>query len=232
MTRKIVWTMVTLAALATNARAQVGFPPERSPYRDVPWRQGVTVVTGWFNAASAPAGIGPQSAPLIGLRYDIQLAGPAQLTVRSVYVPTERNVLDPRQRPGQRALGTRSSQMLLNDLGISVNLTGDRSWHSLVPVIQLGAGTASDLHPSLDVGNYSFGTTFALTLGGGVRWVTGGRLEIRADVTDYLYSYRYPGTYFAATQAGDMPVLGIDSPRTRWRHNAGLTIGATWRYRR
>ena len=232
MTRKIATMIAVFLAFTGAARAQVGFPPERSPYRDVPWRQGLTAFTGWFNAAIEPAGVAPASAPMVGLRYDVQLAGPAQLTVRSAYVASERDVIDPRQVTGRRGFGTRSAPMLLNDLGISVNLTGDRSWHSIVPVIQFGAGTASDLHPSLDIGNYSFGTTFALTLGGGVRWVPGGRFEVRADVTDYLYSYRYPGTYFQATQAGDSPVLPSGSPRSRWRHNAGLTLGVTWRYRR
>ncbi len=232
MIRKIAMVFAGLVTFASGAGAQVGFQPERSPYRDVPWRQGVTVFTGWFNAASAPASVGPRSAPMVGLRYDIQLAGPAQLSVRSAYVPTERNVLDPRQRAGQRDVGTRSAPMLLNDLGITVNVTGDRSWHRLVPLLQIGGGTASDLKPSLDVGNYSFGTTFALTFGGGVRYVTGGRFEFRADVTDYLYSYRYPGTYFSATQAGDDPVLAVGSSRSRWRHNAGLTLGVTWRFRR
>jgi len=232
--------VIALAAMANAAGGQqVGYDPAHSPYRDVGYRQGVTPFGGWYSAALDPAGVGPRSAPMMGLRYDVHLAGPAQFMVRTALVTGERNVIDPRQPAGKRLLGQKPSDLLLADLGLVINLTGQRSFYRLVPLVQFGAGIASDLHPAQDVGNYKFGgtagTTFALTFGGGVRYVPGGRFErweARGDVTDYLYAIKYPSSYFTtlgSTQAG---VLPYRSPTSRWRHNAGLTLGLSYRFLR
>ncbi|HEX2780525.1 MAG TPA: hypothetical protein VHM30_13555, partial [Gemmatimonadaceae bacterium] len=116
---------------------------------------------------------------------------------------------------------------------------GQRSWHRLVPLVQFGAGIASDLTPAQDVGNYKFGgtagTTFALTFGSGVRYVPGGRFErweVRGDVTDYLYAIKYPGSYFGTVTAPRSGVLAYGSSASRWRHNAGLTLGLSYRFLR
>jgi hypothetical protein len=232
--------VLALTAIARSASSQqVGYDPATSPYRDVTFRQGVTPFAGWFNAALDPAGVAPKSAPMAGVRYDLQLAGPAQFMVRTAVVKGQRDVIDPRQPAGSRALGEKPSTLLLADVGLVVNLTGQRSWHQIVPLLQFGAGIASDLSAGEDVGNYKFGgtagTTFALTLGGGVRYVPGGRLErweVRGDVTDYLYAIKYPGSYFGTVTAPLSGVLAYGSPASRWRHNAGLTLGLSYRFLR
>ncbi len=226
-----------LLVLARPTAAQVGYDPAKSPYQDVAWRQGLTVVAGWYNAAVDPAGVAPRSAPMYGLRYDLQLAGPAQLTVRSVATGSKRNVLDPRQPKATRLLGETGAPLLLTDVGITLNLTGQRSWHGVVPTVQFGAGVASDLSPKADVGNYQFagssGTTFALSLGGGIRYVPGGRFtrwEVRGDVTDYLFAIKYPGSYIST--AATPSVLKSNASASSWRHNAGLTVGLSYRFLR
>jgi hypothetical protein len=222
-----------IVLMARPASAQVGYEPQASPYRDVPYRQGVTVFGGWFSAALDPARVASRSGPMAGVRYDLTLAGPAQLSVRSAYVSSERNVIDPRQPRATQMLGRRSAPLLLNDVGITLNLTGSRSWHNLIPLVQFGGGTATDLNSKADIGNYSFGTTFALSLGTGIRWVSSGRWEVRGDVTDHLYSIRYPGTYAKSYTANPRDaVLGPSDSRSRWRHNAGLTIGLTYKFLR
>lgn len=231
--KRLMVAVAGILGMVRSVEAQVGYEPRASPYRDVDYRQGVTAFAGWYNAALDPARVASRSGPMAGLRYDLTLAGPAQLTVQSAYVHAERNVIDPRQPRRTQLLGRRSAPLLLNDVGISLNLTGSRSWHDLIPLIQLGGGTASDLHPSPDLGNYSFGTTFALSLGTGVRWVSRGRWEARADLIDHLYSIRYPSTYAKSfTTNPNDAVLGAGDARTRWRHNAALTIGFTYKFLR
>ena len=240
MKRTTLAAAMVAMALARPAMAQqVGYDPAHSPYRDVGYRQGVTPFVGWYSAALDPAGVAPRSAPMFGLRYDIHLAGPAQFMVRTALVNGKRNVIDPRQPAGSRLLGQKPSELLLADLGLIVNLTGERSWHSLVPLVQFGAGVASDVHPAQDVGNYKFGgtagTTFALTFGGGVRYVPGGRFErweVRGDVTDYLYAIKYPSSYFTTITSTQPGVLPFRSSASRWRHNAGLTLGLSYRFLR
>jgi len=229
----VVGVVMGSLVAARSAVAQVGYEPEKSPYRDVEYRQGVTAFAGWFSAALDPARVASRSGPMAGLRYDLTLAGPAQFTVRSAYVHSERNVIDPRQPRATQLLGRRSAPLLLNDIGIALNLTGARSWHNLIPLIQVGGGTATDLNAGADIGNSAFGTTFALSLGTGLRWVSGGRWEVRGDVTDHLYSIRYPSTYAKSfTTNPNDAVLGTSDSRSRWRHNAGLTIGLTYKFLR
>jgi hypothetical protein len=231
--KRMMLVVVGILSLARYADAQVGYEPQASPYRDVEYRQGVTAFAGWYSAALDPARVASRSGPMAGLRYDLTLAGPAQLTVSSAYVQSERNVIDPRQARPTQLLGQRSAPLLLNDVNISLNLTGARSWHNLIPLIQFGGGTASDLHSAPDLGNYSFGTAFALSLGTGVRWVSRGRWEVRGDVIDHLYSIRYPATYAKSfTSNVNDAVLAPGDSRSRWRHNAALTIGLTYKFLR
>ena len=58
--------LLTLAAVP--AAAQVGHPPSRSPYRDVPWKQEVTLYGGDYQGAIGNAGVGPTGGPVIGVR--------------------------------------------------------------------------------------------------------------------------------------------------------------------
>ena len=238
-TTAVATTIFSLGLLAITRplAAQVGYDPANSPYKDVPWRQGITVIAGWYNASIDPAGVAPRSAPMYGLRYDLQLAGPAQLTVRSAATSSKRRVIDPRQPKATRLLGEQAAPLLLTDVGITLNLTGQRSWHGLVPLVMFGGGVASDLKPTSDVGNYKFGgtsgITFALSFGGGIRYVPGGRFdrwEVRGDVTDYLFAIKYPGSYIST--ATTPSVLKTNASASSWRHNAGLTLGLTYRFLR
>ena len=224
-------------AVAGPLEAQVGYDQARSPYHDVPWQQGLTFVAGWYHATTDPAGVAPRSAPMYGVRYDLQLAGPAQLTVRSAATMSKRQLLDPRQPKATRLLGVVDAPLLFTDVGLTINLTGQRSWYGLVPLVQFGAGIASDLKPASDIGNYKFGgtsgTTFALSFGGGARYVPGGRLnrwEVRGDVTDYLFAIKYPGSYISTPSTPS--VLKMSASNSSWRHNAGLTLGLSYRFLR
>ena len=224
MTRLLLALLLPLPALAQ----EVGYPPERSPFRDLEYRQELTGFAGYFAASRDAAGVAPQSGPMVGVRYEMRIAGPASFTARVANVFSERTIIDPAEPASTRVVGTESWPLLLGDVGVTVNLTGQKSIRRLVPVLSAGLGVASDTKGGgSDVGGYRFGTTFALTLGGGVRWVPGGRFQLRADVQDYLYQIKYPSTYFAASGGAD-PVLTNPNSRSMWKHNAALTIGGSY----
>lgn len=220
--------LVLLAAAAAPAAAQdVGHLPEDSPFRDLPYRQELTFFGGYFLAGGDPAGVAPKSAPMFGARYEIRIGGPAQFYARTAMALSERDVVNPRLAPGARELGTESVTLGLADVGISLNLTGQRSWHGMVPVVSGGAGIATDF-ASPDVGGFRLGTPFAITLGAGVRWTSGGNWQVRADVTDYLYQVKYPPLYFQAPAQNVEPVLPPNSKQNVWKHNAALTLGVSY----
>ena len=223
-------TLVLLALLAcpAPALAQVGHLPAQSPYQDLDYRQEMTLFTGWFAAGKDVVGVAPQSGPMFGARYEVRIGGPAQFTARLARVFSERRVIDPELVPAQRDLGTRDVGVYLGDVSITVNLTGQKSIQRFVPVLNAGIGLASDFQ-GRDVGGYRFGTTFAFTFGGGVRWIPRDRWQLRADFADYVYQVQYPDTYYLpATSGGDDAVLRTGQASSQWKHNVALTVGASY----
>jgi hypothetical protein len=209
-------------------RAQVGYPPAQSPYRDLEFRQELTPYAGWFAASKDPAGVAPQSGPLIGLRYEARVGGPAQLSVRAARIFSERTVVDPTKPVGTRRSAAESWPLYTADVNLTINLTGQKSIRHLVPVVSGGIGIASDFKGDEDVGGYKFGTSFAFLFGGGVRWVPGGRFALRFDVTDHLYEIDYPDAYLLPLNGNVAVVSGTG--RGSWQHNAAITLGASYQF--
>ncbi|HUF28859.1 MAG TPA: hypothetical protein VMM18_17895 [Gemmatimonadaceae bacterium] len=219
-----------LLALGAPLPAQVvGRLPEESPFRDLRYRQDVSLFTGYYAAGRDPAGVAPQGGPTIGARYGLRVGGPMYLVARSTLVLSERTVIDPRLSADERVLGTESWPFLLTDLDFALSLTGDRSWRNLVPELTTGIGLHTDFRSRPDTGNYQFGTGFAFNMGGGVRYVAGDRIEVRLDFTDYLYRISYPALYFAPAP-DDTQVLPSTQRRQFWKHNLAFTIGASYRF--
>ena len=222
-----------LGALPTSARSQVGYDPRESPFEDLDYRQELTAFGGYFAAATDVAGVAPQSGPAVGLRYELRIAGPAQLLARATRVSSERQLLDPAQPAGARGLGVRQQALYLADVGISLNLTGQKSYRNLVPVLNGGFGLVSDFQRRADAqtdsvrGGFKFGTPFAFSFGGGVRWTPGGRFQLRADVSDYLYQIKYPNAFYTPSSDGTT-VLAPDVEQNQWKHNVALTLGASY----
>ncbi|HVE78725.1 MAG TPA: hypothetical protein VNA89_07680, partial [Gemmatimonadaceae bacterium] len=195
-------------------------------YRDLEFRHALTLYGGQFNAAKDPAGVAPQAGPLLGVRYDWRLGGPATFTARVAHVWSEREIVDPEAVAAARRLGVQDWSLYLADLGFTIALTGRKSFYRMVPVLYAGLGVASDFK-GRDIGDYKFGTAFALAFGAGVRWVPTGRLELRADVGDHLYQIKYPSSYYQAASDGTQVLPGT-RPQSLWKHNAALTLGAAY----
>jgi hypothetical protein len=111
-----------------------------------------------------------------------------------------------------------------------MSLTGARSWHKLVPEVKAGVGFMSDFK-SADVGDFKYGTRFALTWGAALRYVPGGRYQLRADFSNRLTSIRYPDLYFRPPASGLTPIL-TGKDQSVWRNNPSFTIGISYLFSR
>jgi hypothetical protein len=227
MNRVLLAFAITLIGVPAAAQVDVGYPPPRSPFRDLEYRHELTLFGGYYMAAKDPAGAAPTSAPMEGLRYELVVGGPAQLVFRLARVNSERNVINPLEPRATRNLGVQSWPIYLTDLGFSLNLTGQRSWHGVVPVISGGIGLASDLDKQDDDDPFNLGTTFAFSFGAGLRIVPGGRFQLRADAGTWMYEYEYPSTYYATT-SDNTTVLDQKQAKKFWKKNLGLTLGASY----
>lgn len=216
-----------VGAVPLAAQVDVGYPPPRSPFRDLEFRQEATAFAGYYVAGKDPAGVAPQSGPMAGIRYEVNVGGPAQIVARIAGVMSDRRVLNPLEPAASRDLGTRSWPLYLADAGLSINLTGQRSYRGIVPVIYTGVGLASDLGKKVDEDPFKLGTTFAFSIVGGLRFVPGGRFQVRADAGTYFYQIKYPTAYYGAA-SDNSSVLDSNQAKNFWKRNLGLTVGGSY----
>src|SRR5438270_1060059 len=140
---KHVVSALALLCIATPARAQVGHLPEKSPYRDLENSQELTLFGGHFAAGKDPIGIAPQGGAMFGLRYQIHVGGPAFLMARWAHVSSQRVAIDPTKADPARQLGTKNVSINLYDVDLALNVTGQKTFHNIVPVVNLGIGIGS-----------------------------------------------------------------------------------------
>ena len=218
-------SFAALALLAASpALAQVGHEPAQSPYTDLEYRQELTAYGGYASARRDPAGVTPQSAPVAGLRYEIYLAGPVSFATDLSAMFAERTVLDPTKPRAQRVLGTETAPVYGANVGVALGLTGRKSWHHIAPQVSAGIGVVHS-QAADDTTGYKFGTPFAISLGGGLKFVSSGRLQVRADVGTRLFKQKYPDAYYRTTS--DNTAVLVNTPRSVWTRHSLLTVGVS-----
>ena len=227
--KAFLFGVVALLA-ALPATAQVGHDPERSPYRDLEHKQELTWLFGYLRARHDPAGVAPRSAAVTGVRYELNLVGPLGLSVDAVRSFSNRTVLDPARPRATREVGTQSAPVYAADLALALDLTGRKSWHNLVPQVRAGLGVVTSRAKD-DSSGYSFGTPFAFTFGGGLKFVPGGRLQLRADITDRVFKLSYPDSYYR-NASDNTSVLTDPTPRSFYTHHTALTVGVSYLFGR
>ena len=227
---KLVLTAALLCLGTAPLAAQVGSPPEKSPYQDFTWHQDFSVWGGYFRGNTGEAGIGPRSSPIFGIRYGLHIGGPADMSIRIGRASSTRDAVDPTKLGAPRDLGVRSDPIWVADAGINLALTGQKSFHHVVPSVGMGLGVATS-RSSKDVGGYSFGTGLAIHGGAGLRFVTHGAWGARLDVTDYFWQLSYPGAYFLAPTGGTA-VLSSSQVQNQWTQNPVVTFGISYIFSR
>jgi hypothetical protein len=228
--KAILLGVVALLA-ALPAAAQVGHQPATSPYTDLEYNQEITVLFGYMRARHDPAGVAPQNAPLAGLRYEWTLTGPLALSADFARAFSSRDVLNPTRPALTRHIGTETAPVTSADLALALNLTGRKSWHHLVPQIRGGLGILSSSAKD-DSSGFKFGTPFAFTIGGGLKFVpSGGRVQLRADVTDRIFKLSYPDSYYRLA-SDNTAVLDVSTPRSFYTHHTAFTVGVSYLFAR
>lgn len=219
---------IASAPLAAQAGAtQVGHTPASSPYVDLPFAQEFTVFGGEYHAHRDVADVGPGSGTITGVHYEWRAGGPAHITGEIAYISSDRRLINPLVSGKARELGQESRPLYTADVGLNLGLTGEKSWHRLVPEVGGGIGLISDFHSLPDSGGFLFGTRFTFNFGAGLRYLAGGKWQIRADIKDRLYTISYPQTFFTAP-AGGTAVVTADAAKSYWLNNPAFTLGLSY----
>jgi hypothetical protein len=218
-----VGTIAALLLSAPRLHAQVGRLPERSPFRDVEKRQEVTLLVGTSTGGKDRAGAAPRGGTVFGARYDYRLgSSPLAFTGGIGMQTASRDVLQPGNT--QRIGRTVSQPLYYSDVAFTLLLTGNKSWHSLVPSVTAGAGLVFDGKAISDSSQFQFGTRFGILGGFGVKYAPArSRWTVRADISNRFYNVRYPSTFSDSTS--NVPRIVPQSVSGAWTRNTQLTLG-------
>ena len=223
--------LVAITALFVGSAplaAQVGTVPQASPFRDLEKRMELSFFSGYFLAGKDPVGVAPQSGPMAGARYEFKMGSLISATARTGLVITKRTVIDPSQPAATRVVGETDQGVFLFDVGLGLNLTGNRSFHNFVPVLSVGLGMSSDFQQR-DAGDFALTPRLLATFGAGIKWLAGESFQVRLDATDYLLGVSYPTTYMLPASDGTRARQGDESVYTS---NLGVSLGISYRFYR
>jgi hypothetical protein len=228
--KAFLFGLVALLAAVPATAQMVGHDPASSPYLDLEHKQEISLLFGYLSARHDPAGVAPGSAPMIGARYEINLVGPLGLSADLTRSSSSHTVLNPFLPTATRVVGTTSSPVYSADLALVLDLTGRKSWHHIVPQLRGGLGVVSSSARDDSTG-FAFGTPFAFTFGGGLKFEPGGRWGLRADITDRVFKLSYPTSYYTLA-ADNTSVLPASTPNSFYTHQAALTVGVSYLFGR
>lgn len=229
--RSLPWAVVMLLT-ATPLPAQVGHEPTRSPFHDLTTTQGFSLSFGRFAGNRTDAGVGAKPGLLLGVRFDTRLSGPADLWASVARIASSRAVVDPTDTV-LKVTGPIDMPLIAADLGLTLNLTGAKTWQGIAPFVGIGLGVLAPTKTVTDPGGYRASSNFSLVPTIGTRAFLGRSLALRLDARDYYFRYEWPLSYYGGVNANGntLPsVLDASAPTKQWTHNFALSVGLTYTF--
>jgi hypothetical protein len=210
----------------------VGHQPEQSPFRDIVNKQGLTLFAGRFGGNTGPAGVGARAGLALGARLQVRLSGPLDFWATFAEASSSRRVIDA-SGDTAKVVGDKSLRLVLGDVALALNLTGNKTWHGLAPYVGVGLGVAVPSHGVLDPGGFQITTAFAVMPDVGTRWYFSRSLALQIEARDYYFRYQYPLNFYNRPFAGHAdftPVLPVTQSDRAWAHNLSLWLGVTYAF--
>ena len=191
---RIAFALGLVVCPATLA-SQVGYPPTKSPYREVIQGRSWMFTFGYFGGAGGDFGVGPHNGLTYGLEWNIRVSTPLQLGVSATYGALERMIVHPEDSLADRYTGPVGTNVWMFGATGNFNITGKKTWHGFAPYafVTLGVATAGST-PGDDSG-YEFGTKIYGSPGLGVRYYLGQRLYLRGQTQYTIWTLSYPPSY-------------------------------------
>ena len=220
--------VVLLSAYPTiRLSAQVGHPPDHSPYREL--RRGHTLVlsVGRVGGGKGVVGVGPTDGNVWALRFEKSVLKKFALTVEAGNALTSRLVLDPTKDSLTRASGPVSNDLIFADVGLHLVFTGGKTWHGLAPSLGFVAGVAAASRVPGD-SSYSFRTKGLFGPQAGLRFHLSPRLALRADARLAVWRLTYPLAYRTPSPVDGSRILAVTSELTEWTRHPWFSVGVAW----
>jgi hypothetical protein len=225
-------TRVTLAAALltvlafSSASAQVGHPPGRSPYHDIPKGHAVTPFGALFGGTGGRFGIAPHDGTVFGLRYDIRTGSALQMGLLFGQGELERLIVDPFVPVAQRVSGPVDQSVTFVEADLQLNLTGGKTWRRLAPFVAAGVGLAFPSETAADTSGFELGRKIYFAPHAGFRFFISDRIYLRTEARVTFWKLSYP-TSFERTPPDEpaAPPVIADGNLSEWTTSSWLQAG-------
>jgi hypothetical protein len=215
-----------VALLPASAPAQVGHPPGRSPYRDIPKGHTVTGFAALFGGTGGRFGVAPHDGPVFGLRYDIRTASAIQMGLLLGRGNLERLIVDPFVVVANRVSGPVDQKVSFVELDLQLNLTGGKTWHRLAPFVGAGAGLTLPSGTAADTSGFELGKKIYFAPHAGFRFFLTDRLHLRTDARVIFWKVNYPASFTRAPpEEPEAPPVISDGRVSEWTTTSWLQAG-------
>ncbi len=186
-------------------------------------------------------GFGPGGGRILGSYYQVRVGGPFSIQGNLGYLPTTRDVIDPRRDEGDRKIGEADVTMGTADVRLQFTLTGPRTWYRLAPYLFAGGGIAMDFAPDQDIDmvleeddRFSFGPSFLGSFGAGIKLFPIDRISVRAEGIVTYWKVNTPRGFLRTDRPLLPPPEGSDEPEIPadgfWSVGRGFSLGIGWRF--
>jgi hypothetical protein len=231
--KRIALPALAVLALAARPAAAQGI---QSHIRYVEQGQRIGPFVGWVFTNpdltlndSATVELGPQSAPIFGLGYQLRVSGPISLVAQAGYIPSKRKVFLAEATADSatiRAIDTGREAnvgILLLETGVLFHLTGPRTYRNLAPFVgaRVGyarqvAGRDSAQSSVPEQERYRFGPAFAVGANLGSDLFLAHNLSVRLELNGRLWRMSAPAGFRATGQ----------TKLSEWNNASSAQIGA------
>ncbi len=220
-----------LGAPGALTAQQVGTSPERSPFQDILMHEGFTLFAGRFAGNANAAGTGARPGLMLGARLNVHISSALDVSATFGEAFTSRRQIDAGGDTA-RVMGNLNVRLIAADLGLQLNLTGDKSWHRLAPYAYIGLGITTPTAKVVDPGGFELGTDFTVVPAIGTRFFISRRFALNVEARDYYYRYTYPLFYFDRPYKDGTVVKQTVLPQStgdrEWYNNLSLWVGVTY----
>ena len=223
--------MLVAILLPGTAMAQVGHPPQSSPYRDIRKGHTFTALGGYLSGNGGDFNIGPHDGALFGARYDIRTASTIQMGVGVSHARLDRFIVNPFVRLANRRSGPVDQSVTFAEVDLQLNLSGGKSWHRVAPFVAVGGGLAFASSTPADTSQYDFGNKFFLAPSLGTRVFLSDRLHLRLEARATFWKLNYPTTFQQepveepGTQTNPNAVIPPGDKLSQWTTSSWLQAG-------
>jgi len=191
-----VFALLCLLLAARPAHAQVGHPPDKSPYRDIPGKMSLTALFGYVGGTGGRLGLGPHDGPAFGGRFGIAVSGPLEFSFAVQYADLQGARVFRDLQGNLNVSGSLPSPVWMFETDIQYSIVGGKTWHGLAPYIGGGLGYAWRSSSTEGPDAYDFGGRFYWAPFAGTRFFVNPKAFVRAEIRGAFWRLAYPPPYY------------------------------------